>query len=473
MNAPRSEAGPRGHAMPVMSAGSYGRVSLLLTLSVVAISFVNPPLLPPIAEFGELTIRWGDACVTILLLMIFARAALTRTLPITAEGSKIFWPLLPFAVVAAMSLLFVWLWNDALLAGSTAAYGRLVTTGMFGLVLHMVIDREQRLILFTRILVTLSIASVGVGGIQAWLLFGSALGSTESIRVGGALGINSLGLVAGLLAVYGVVGLQERVSARYLGLVLVGAYGLILTNSTSSALATVAAVVISMVPRRHGSSSIYRLVRWQMPVLVVVVLAITIVYMLRASNVEGLLSVTSGTFIHRIMIGIAGLLIFAEYPFFGVGWQAAGRDPVIGAEQLNANLMKMFPDLPAHYFFLEDASSLHNLYLQILAESGIVGFVLFIFAVIRIGKVVAAAVDAASDTRYRRLARFYALGLVVLLVWFNTTPLFGGQIESILAVSFLGVIASISRQVARARAVPYVGQSEAAELKLSVTRPTL
>jgi hypothetical protein len=40
--------------------------------------------------------------------------------------------------------------------------------------------------------------------------------------------------------------------------------------------------------------------------------------------------------------------------------------------------------------------------------------------------------------------QFYALGLVYLLIWWNNSTLFGGQIETILAFTFLTLLVNVT-----------------------------
>jgi hypothetical protein len=49
------------------------------------------------------------------------------------------------------------------------------------------------------------------------------------------------------------------------------------------------------------------------------------------------------------------------------------------------------------------------------------------------------------NVQYNAWAQFYALGLVVLLIWWNQSPLYGGQTESYLAFIFLAALALVAR----------------------------
>jgi hypothetical protein len=86
------------------------------------------------------------------------------------------------------------------------------------------------------------------------------------------------------------------------------------------------------------------------------------------------------------------------------------------------------------------------MYIQLLAELGLIGFSLFVRGGVRIGFTVNAilrGIPAQSPDKMR--ARFYTLGLVFLLIWWNTNPLYGGQTESLLAFTFLGALAAVAQ----------------------------
>ena len=86
------------------------------------------------------------------------------------------------------------------------------------------------------------------------------------------------------------------------------------------------------------------------------------------------------------------------------------------------------------------------MYIQFLAELGVIGFALFVWVCFRTGKSVARIVkNIPADSPYRVWAQFYALGLIYLLVWWNNSTLFGGQIETILAFTFLAVLVNMAQ----------------------------
>ncbi len=86
------------------------------------------------------------------------------------------------------------------------------------------------------------------------------------------------------------------------------------------------------------------------------------------------------------------------------------------------------------------------MYFQILAELGIVGSLLFVYGVVRLAKIISNILkELPQRSSFRELALFWTVGLVYLLIWWNTNPLYGGHIETVLAVSFLSLFAGLWR----------------------------
>ena len=102
--------------------------------------------------------------------------------------------------------------------------------------------------------------------------------------------------------------------------------------------------------------------------------------------------------------------------------------------------------LPTHYFSQAARRPFTICTSSFLAELGDVGFALFVWVCIRTRKSVARIVKSIpAESPYRVWAQFYSLGLIYLLIWWNNSALFGGQIETILAFTFLAALASVAR----------------------------
>lgn len=421
------------------------RPILAASLSL-SFAFINPNLVPPVMEVGEFTLRYADGAIAILAVAIFFRLAVQRRIAFGREWWVIFKPLLPFLVYVGLSLGLVWIYVPHVLAASVASYARLMVTVLLGLLIYMSIRWEKDVRLFTRVIVMFAVASITIG---TWEALASPQREALAVgRYGGLLGLNTFGLVAGLLVLWGVIARSNREPMLSWVIPLsAGLLGLFLSKSASSTLATIGSILFFWIAFRSK-----RLAQGTWPLRLLLggvvggALAMWALWLLRPEDFAGLVSLSGGSWAQRAMIGYAGLRIFLSHPLFGVGWQASSTEAVIGDPILNEMLMKAFPELPAHYFFLERPTSLHNLYMQLLAELGIVGFSLFVYAVLRVGKTVAGIVrQIPYQSTFRSLALFNVMGLVYLLIWWNTNPLFGGQTESIFAVTFLSLLAALWR----------------------------
>ena len=286
-------------------------------------------------------------------------------------------------------------------------------------------------------------------GIWEWLTNTSILEGNVFNRVGGITGINSLGLVSGLLVLFGFV--NRQVDRRILGSILpiaVGLLGLILAKSASSIVATIVTIAISWAAAGTRAARVRRIVRWAVLAPVLGALAFGFLFLSREDDISSISDLEEGTFSQRIMLAYAGLTILESHPIFGVGWQASASEAFLGSPSLQGELLQKFPKLPPHYFYSSTGSvtSVHNMYIQILAELGLLGAVVFAYSVVTAGLAVRSKLERMPPhSEYSRWATFYSLGVVFLLVWWNNNPLFGGQIESVLLFVFIALIAAICR----------------------------
>jgi O-antigen ligase len=91
-------------------------------------------------------------------------------------------------------------------------------------------------------------------------------------------------------------------------------------------------------------------------------------------------------------------------------------------------------------------ASVHNTYVQMLADLGLIGFVLFITAIASIGLAIGRLLREVRDGPFWIPAWSSALGLVVVMVWLNDNALFGGQVETIVMATLVGILGAIARR---------------------------
>jgi O-antigen ligase len=84
----------------------------------------------------------------------------------------------------------------------------------------------------------------------------------------------------------------------------------------------------------------------------------------------------------------------------------------------------------------------HNAYVQIAAESGLVGIAAFVVMVLVMGRRIHALGRRNSELELARLLRWAVLLLIVIMIWWNDNPLYGGHAETVLAALALGTLAT-------------------------------
>jgi O-antigen ligase len=151
---------------------------------------------------------------------------------------------------------------------------------------------------------------------------------------------------------------------------------------------------------------------------------------------------------HRTVVGAAGVELAVRNPVIGVGWRRSSEPHVIGDPDLTREVRARFHGTREAFFPDAEPTSVHNVYVQVAAELGLVGFGLLVAVLVMFGRDV--------GRLFRRIPRgtqawtqlwFLAWAVVLVFVWYNETPLFGGQPETVVLASLVGAIAGLSRQV--------------------------
>jgi O-antigen ligase len=413
-------------------------------VAVVGFAFVNPSRLPPLIELGQLSVRHVDVVFGLLICVVLARMAIRDAIAISTEFLQLFAPLLLFLLYVGISLTIVPSSAPDFFNASVAAYMRLVLTVSLAPILYLVLRDRRDMHFFHKAVIMFAVATILVG--TYLVLVGIEQGATKALggRSSGTLGTGSFGLVSGLLLLYAFIKRDDSScrSSQWITLLILGVIGLFLAKSAVSIFAAAGAITVylaAMRSRPHGVPSLLRLAAIGTIMAVAAGLA---VWSFRQRDVSAFVDSSGGSFSQRLMFGYTGLQVFLDNPLTGVGWQASTAEEVIVSPALNAAALEEFPGLPTRLFV--KPASVHNMYIQFLAELGIIGFSLFAWVFFRTGKSVARIVkNIATESPYRVSAQFYAFGLIFLLIWWNGNPLFGGQTESILAVTFLALLANV------------------------------
>lgn len=285
-------------------------------------------------------------------------------------------------------------------------------------------------------------------GRQVWLLrtlawaaaAGAALTAAHALQAGGRAGAfggpNTAGLVAALvvvLATWRALGspLQRLVLAA------AGLAGLIGSMSVGSILAAAVGVLVGQ--GRGHSSWVRRFVRGALAGA----LALVAIGALRPEVLPWRPEYRTSSAAVRQTVAYAGFKLFQHHPLIGTGWQRSGRPGVINDPSVVAAVRSWAPDLRDYAAVSpEGVTSVHNAYVQVLAEGGLLGVLLVGWA--------ARSLVKRLRWLHKREVRFgephctslLTRLLVVVAVWWNDNPLFGGQTETMLFAVIMGVLAA-------------------------------
>jgi O-antigen ligase len=265
-------------------------------------------------------------------------------------------------------------------------------------------------------------------------------------RFGGPVSQNTAGLVSAAIVVIAAAypslpSPRFRVTAFVVGLV-----GLFLAKSVGSLLSVSVILAALALGGRLANPGSVRAVRSAIVVGVIAILAIGVVKGARSEILPGSEQFGRSSVAQRVVVGVAGLELFARHPIVGVGWQRSSAADVIGDEGVNAELRERLPSVAPYFYPDVTPASVHNAYIQTLAELGAVGFVLLLAFLLRTGVAVRRQLKQRrpDDELYPAMITAAALGGLVLL-WWNENPLYGGQFETITFALVLGMLIAISR----------------------------
>jgi O-antigen ligase len=264
-------------------------------------------------------------------------------------------------------------------------------------------------------------------------------------RFGGLLNVNSLGLVSGLVILLSFSARLGRTWRARFALASIGVVGLILSKSVGATIGVALVLGIAHGLRQRGAG-IDRLVKLMLITGLSLFVALALIRVSRPEVLPTSSQFRLSSATHRTVVAAAGWEIFAREPLTGVGWQRSSSPAVIGAGELAAALRDRFPGVNPSFFPDVSPTSVHNAYVQILAELGLIGFALFTLAISRSSIGIRRLLRRTSaDNVLTPYVRFAALGLLLILIWWNDNPIFGGQVETVLAAVFLGILISVGR----------------------------
>lgn len=445
----------------LLLTGLLGALILFIPTTVIyllfGISLLSPPHIPTIITFfGHIEVKVHDLLFLMaFVVIIFAQLANKKTS--LTRMPKAFWKIFIFLYVLAFSL-----------ANVASRYpDRFVTSAISFLKYFVYFLIAFLVVVFLRTKDELSRGFMVFAGMAALLILLAPLYGVEgptstsyfgtvvrllfkNVRSGSLVGDNPLGLISGLLVCLSFVQFRRpKINSCFSEPVLfvlggLGFLGLWYAKSLSAALGLGVALLIELI--WQGKENIVRFV--VSGFLVIFLTALAFFAVLMRGELPGLLALTGGSWAHRLVQGAAGFFIFASFPLFGCGWQSssiAAYDP-----KVLEPLFKLFPKLPYYYFPSPAGAGVHNAYIQVLAELGILGALAFLYVVAMIVKFSWKVLESTKGQgSAESMARLSFLGIVYVLIWLNTNGLFGGLPEQALLWFFFGSLIAISKIAGR------------------------
>lgn len=430
----------------LVTVGGLACVAVIIAGPIVCLAAVGAltvaGFLPVLAQSGDVSVNLADVfyagAVGWWLLAAVQRAQRTvpDTRPRIAFGQSVG---ILFLAYAALTLGTVASADQGEVGSAFVSWLRLVQTASLAWLAASFIEtkRDIRLILG-------AIAAAGVVAVAVGALSG---GDLLTGRSGGTLGPNVLGLVSALLLLFAAFG-GVTSKARYrIALAAAGLLGLLLAKSVASFVA--AGFVLALgasLASRSAATAPHRAARALLAVALAAILVVTAVQFLRPEASPGSESFRSGSTAQRIILGAAGLEIFERNPIIGAGWRQSSSPQVIGDREIAMEVRRRFPDARPIFYPDVTPGSVHNTYVQILADLGLVGFGLFVALIVTVAVRVRGLLRRLGpEHELWPQAWVMSLGVLLVLVWSNDNPLFGGQVDSVVPALLIGALAAVAR----------------------------
>lgn len=257
--------------------------------------------------------------------------------------------------------------------------------------------------------------------------------------------VNAMALTAGMLLIIAVLSNALPRPVSVIG-VVVAVLGLVIAKSLGASLGIAITLTVAALKGRVDSKRVARAVVVGILMMVAFVLILTRLRPIDdPRNAEFWRSSTAG----RVVLATAGWELFKRNPIFGVGWQRSSDPDVIGDPDVTDVLKRQFPFADAVHFpdiqnralgEFAQALTVHNMYVQIAAEMGIIGLAALIFLFISIRR--------STRLAWRHpLGRAATLSMLLVAIWWNDNPLYGGQVETVAFIVLLGASLSIAREM--------------------------
>jgi hypothetical protein len=394
-SAARGEAAPHSFCLH-MRAFRAGRLfdreaaGALALLAAVPFLFLHERYQPTATlDVGSTTVdlRLSDAAVLLVLvsaLLAAGRSSTGRLRPAlflwVAGGLLLGW--LAFETFRPVSL------DDDLFADHLVSGAKLVEYALLAPAVPLLVRRVDDLVLVLGGLVLWGVVAAGVALMQFFGLdiFGAWNPGWRQPSFLGHHDLAALAAIGTSVAAAGILVTRRRLPAAGLfgAALAAGTLGLVLAGSVAAAAGLgLGALALALATRGRFAPSPRRL----LALLALVGVVAAGVVAIRGDALEDFLRfvgvrgdeppVGVETYSQRTVLAYIGLRIFEDHPLVGVGWQRSGRPESF--EPYLADAHKRFPDVDDLAFpSPEHPWGVQNLYVQMLADAGVVGLVLLL-----------------------------------------------------------------------------------------------
>jgi len=360
------------------------------------------------------------------------------------------WPLLLFVGYMGLTLLYIAVVDQGHLWPAAVSWIRIAQVAAVGLLTAAFVRTKRDVVI---VVGAYALAAAFAAG-HAFIM-GLGQGGPLGDRHLGLLNPNPLGFLSGMLVLLAFFPALTRRLAVRIPLGVLGCLGLVQAKSTGATAAASVALLLGLVlaSGRMSAPPVWRALQAITTLVVALALAYSVIALVRPENVPSSSEFANGTTMHHLVLATAGFEIGQRNPVIGVGWTRSGLDEVIRAPEIGTALRERFRFVDTKEEYYPDTMdwgqpSVHNAYTQTFAELGLIGLALLVFAFCSVARDIARLLSKLPrrTTEWWQVW-FLAWGLVLVIIYWNTAPFFGGQIENATAVLFLGVIAGFGKGV--------------------------
>jgi len=268
-------------------------------------------------------------------------------------------------------------------------------------------------------------------------------GSTAA-RLQAGNNTNTEGLLSALLIIAALHAPVPRRRGLRVAILIIGLVGLFMSKSLGATAAVVGSLGIFGFHRpTDGGPGSRPSLLLPVRIILLVVAGVILASTFRAENLPSSKYFGSSSTAARVVLATAGLELFVTHPIVGVGFQRSSLE--VTSEHVTERLERRFGDTvdPVNIPTTNRTSGVHNLYVQMLAEGGLLASLALLAFLFACGRGIKAAFhDLRSSPPGRDVVHACMVLLVVIAIWWNDNGLFGGQPEGVITATLIGILAS-------------------------------